>query len=301
VFYRTKIEGIKMDIDQDDKTDKWDIVIKPRTKSFSLNLGEVWRYRDLFLMYVRRDIVVLYKQTVLGPLWYVIQPIFTTIMFMFVFGGIAGIPTDGVPQPLFYMAGILCWNYFSDCLTKTSGTFLSNAHIFSKVYFPRLVVPFSIITSNLLKFFIQFGLFLAIYIYYVATGMPVSMNSYVLLAPFLILMLAAMSFGIGIIVSSMTTKYRDLSILFTFAIQLWMYATPVIYPLSIMEEKYKSLMWVIELNPLTSVIEAFKYGFLGAGTFTWWSLAYSLIFAVVVFLVGSWTFNKVERSFVDVV
>ena len=283
------------------KQDHWDIVIEPRVRGLNLNLKEVWKYRDLFAMYVRRDIVVLYKQTVLGPLWYVIQPVFTTIMFMFVFGGIAGIPTDGLPQPLFYMAGILCWNYFSDCLNKTSYTFLSNAHIFSKVYFPRLVVPFSGITSNLLKFFIQLALFFAIYIYYILTGTELGVNIYALLSPVLIIMLAAMAFGIGTIISSMTTKYRDLSILFGFAVQLWMYITPVIYPLSIMEERYKDWMWVIQLNPLTSIIEAFKYGFLGAGTFTWLSLLYSCVFTIIVFLIGSWTFNKVERSFIDVV
>lgn len=285
-----------------DKTEeKWDIVINPKKKGFGLDFSELWRYRDLFVMNIKRDIVVLYKQTVLGPLWYVIQPIFTTIMFMFVFGGIANIPTDGLPQPLFYMAGILCWNYFSDCLTKTSSTFLSNAHIFSKVYFPRLVVPFSIIVSNLVKFAIQLGLFLLFYLYFIYKGAEISINSYILLTPFLIMMLAAMSFGIGIIISSLTTKYRDLSILFAFAIQLWMYATPIIFPLSIMAEKYEKWIWLIQLNPLTSIVEAFKYGFLGAGTFTWMSLAYSFVFTIVVFLIGSWTFNKVERSFIDVV
>lgn len=290
-----------MNIHGSETSEKWDIVIKPHKKGFGLNLSELWQYRDLFAMYVKRDIVVLYKQTVLGPLWYVIQPIFTTIMFMFVFGGIANISTDGLPQPLFYMAGILCWNYFSDCLTKTSNTFLSNASIFSKVYFPRLVVPFSIIVSNLVKFAIQLALFLLVYIFFIYKGANVAINSYILLAPFLILMLAAMSFGIGIIISSMTTKYRDLSILFAFAIQLWMYATPIIFPLSIMEAKYQKWMWIIQLNPLTSIVEAFKYGFLGAGTFTWMSLAYSLVFTIVVFFIGSWTFNKVERSFIDVV
>jgi lipopolysaccharide transport system permease protein len=279
----------------------WDIEIKPKASRFSLNLGELWQYRDLLMMYVRRDIVVMYKQTVLGPLWFVIQPILTTVMFMFVFGGIAGIPTDGLPQPLFYMAGVTCWNYFSECLNRSSGTFLSNASIFSKVYFPRMVVPVSIVLSNLLKFFIQFGLFAVLYIYFVATGASIAINAYALLFPVLVLMLAGLGLGFGIIISSRTTKYRDLSILFTFAVQLWMYASPVIYPLSVMEGKYEKWMWLLQLNPVTSIIEAFKYGFLGQGTFTWMSLGYSFLFTVVVMLIGAWIFNKVERSFVDVV
>ncbi|MDR1809691.1 MAG: ABC transporter permease [Prevotella sp.] len=279
----------------------WDIEIKPKGSRFSLNLGELWQYRDLLAMYVRRDIVVMYKQTVLGPLWFVIQPALTTVMFMFVFGGIAGIPTDGLPQPLFYMAGITCWNYFAECLNRSSSTFLSNAHIFSKVYFPRMVVPVSIVLSNLLKFFIQFGLFAVLYIYFVARGSAVAINAYALLFPFLLLMLAGLGLGFGVIISSMTTKYRDLSILFAFAVQLWMYATPVIYPLSVMEGKYEKWMWLLQLNPVTSIIETFKYGFLGQGTFTWLSLGYSSLFTVFILLLGAWVFNKVERSFVDVV
>jgi len=282
--------------------DQWDIVIKPEGSRFSLNLSEVWRYRDLLMMYVRRDIVVTYKQTILGPLWFFIQPIFTTIIFMFIFGGIAGISTDGLPQPLFYMAGILCWNYFSECLNRSSTTFSSNAGVFSKVYFPRLVVPISIVMSNLLKFFIQFGLFIALYAYFVLVkDSPISINAYALLFPLLILMLAGLGLGFGIIISSMTTKYRDLSILFAFAVQLWMYATPVIYPLSVMEGRYAKFMWLIQMNPLTSIIETFKYGFLGTGTFTWFSLAYSFVFCIVVMIAGAWIFNKVERSFVDIV
>lgn len=283
------------------ENDQWDIVIEPKKKGFGLNLSEIWKYRDLFLMYIKRDIVVIYKQTILGPLWFIIQPIFTTITFMFI-GNIANISTDGLPQILFYMAGIVCWNYFAESLTKTSNTFLANANIFSKVYFPRLVVPLSIVTSNLVKFFIQFGLFIAIYLYYIIfKGIDVAINSYVLLFPFLIIMLAALAFGFGIIVSSLTTKYRDLSMLFAFVVQLWMYVTPVIYPLSVMEGKYEKWMWLLQLNPVTSIIETFKYGFLGAGTFTWASLGYSALFTIFIFLVGSWMFNKVERSFIDVV
>ncbi|MFR9166887.1 MAG: ABC transporter permease [Dysgonomonas sp.] len=281
--------------------ENWDIVIEPRKKGFHLNLSEVWKYRDLFYMYVRRDIVVMYKQTILGPLWFVIQPLFTMVMYMFVFGGIAGISTDGLPQPLFYMAGIICWNFFTECLTKSSGTFIANVNVFSKVYFPRLVVPFSSIASTFIKFLIQFGLFVLMYIYFVLKGAQISVNYFALLSPILILMLAGISFGVGIIISSLTTKYRDLTILFTFATQLWMYVTPIIYPLSVMEGKYEKWMWVIQLNPLTSIIEAFKYGFLGTGTFSWLSLGYSTLFAIVVFFIGSSIFNKVERNFVDIV
>ncbi|NDW17548.1 ABC transporter permease [Dysgonomonas sp. 216] len=283
------------------KEEQWDIVIKPEGRRFSLNLSEVWRYRDLLMMYIRRDIVVVYKQTILGPLWFIIQPVFTTVMFMFVFGGIAGISTDGLPQPLFYMAGILCWNYFSECLTRSSSTFMTNAGVFSKVYFPRLVVPFSVAVSNLFKFFIQFFLFISLYIYFVVDGAAVGVNTYALLFPLLILMLGSLGLGFGIIISSLTNKYRDLAILFTFAVQLWMYITPVIYPLSVMKERYAEWMWVVQMNPLTSIIEAFKYGFLGTGTFTWFSLLYSFAFSVIILIIGSWVFNKVERKFVDVV
>lgn len=279
----------------------WDIIIKPRGSNFSLNLKELWQYRDLLAMYVRRDIVTMYKQTILGPLWFIIQPLLTTIMFMFVFGGIAGIPTDGLPQMLFYLSGLLCWNYFSECLTRTSTTFSSNAHVFSKVYFPRLIIPISITASNLVKFGIQLLLFLGVYIYFYYKGSPIAPNSYILLFPLLIVMLAGLALGFGIIISSMTTKYRDLAYLFSFVVQLWMYASPVIYPLSLMKEKYESYMWVIELNPITSIIETLRYGFMGEGMFNWDSLIYSGIFTLVVVIIGAWIFNKVERSFVDVV
>lgn len=279
----------------------WDIEIKPRGNNFSLNLKEVWRYKDLLMMYIRRDIVTMYKQTVLGPLWFVIQPLFTTLIFLVVFGGIAQIPTDGLPGILFYLSGLLCWNYFSDCLTRSSNTFSSNANVFSKVYFPRLVVPFSIIISNLVKFVIQLGLFLSIYIYYYCQGANIQPNAYLLLFPLLIVMIAGLGFGFGIIISSMTTKYRDLAILFSFLTQLWMYATPVIYPLSVMEARFAKYVWLLELNPLTSIVEAVRYGFMGEGTFTWFSLGYSFVFTIVIMLVGIWMFNKVERSFIDVV
>jgi lipopolysaccharide transport system permease protein len=279
----------------------WDIIIQPKTKLFSLDLGEVWRYRDLLTMYVKRDIVTMYKQTILGPLWYVIQPLFTTIMFMFVFGGIAGIPTDGLPQPLFYMAGILCWNYFSECLTKCSETFNANQHIFGKVYFPRLVVPFSIVISSLLKLAIQFVLFVVIYIFYIYKGYTPDVTWYILLVPILIIMLAGLGLGFGLIISSMTTKYRDLRFLVSFGVQLWMYITPVIYPLSVLKNNYPDYVWAIVANPLTSIIETFKIAFLGQGTFEWIYLFYSLVFTILVMLFGMLTFNKTQRSFMDVI
>lgn len=279
----------------------WDIIIEPRVRHFSLNLKEVWLYRDLLTMYIKRDIITMYKQTILGPLWFIIQPLLTTIMFMFVFGGIAQISTDGLPQMLFYLSGVLCWTYFSECLTKTSTTFTLNANVFSKVYFPRLVVPVSGLVSNLLRLAIQLGLFLCVYLYFYIQGANIHFTPYVALFPIFILMLAGLSLGFGIIISSFTTKYRDLAILFTFVIQLWMYATPIIYPLSVMKENYEKYMWIIQLNPLTSIIEATRYAFLGVGTFSWASLTYSFCFTIGIVLIGIVIFNKVERNFVDVV
>jgi len=279
----------------------WDIVITPKSKLLSLDLHEVWRYRDLLMMYVKRDIVTLYKQTILGPVWYIIQPLLTTIMFMFVFGGIAGIPTDGLPQPLFYMAGILCWNYFSECLTRCSETFNANQHIFGKVYFPRLVVPLSIALSSLLKMAIQFALFIAIYIIYVCQGVAPQITPYALLLPLLVLMLAGLGLGFGLLISSLTTKYRDFRFLISFGVQLWMYITPVIYPLSVLKNNYPDYVWAIVINPLTSIIEVFKLGFLGQGTFEWSYFLYSLVFTLVILTLGMITFNKVQRSFMDVI
>lgn len=282
-------------------TENWDIIIKPKSKKYGLNLKEVWQYRDLLYMYINRNITTMYKQTILGPLWFIIQPILTTIIFTVVFGGIAGIPTDGIPRPLFYMAGTVCWNYFNECLSQSSATFSANAGVFSKVYFPRLVVPLAGITSNLFKFSIQLMLFFAFYIYYALEGTAISINGYAALLPLLIIMLAFLGFGFGIIISSMTVKYRDLNILITFAVQLWMYATPIIYPLSELKDRFPDYAWLIQLNPISSIIETFKYGFLGAGEFSWLSLGYSFLFTVVISILGIRKFNKVERSFVDVV
>jgi lipopolysaccharide transport system permease protein len=275
--------------------------IQPRGSLFSLNLKELWQYRDLLEMYIKRDIVTFYKQTVLGPIWFFVQPVFTTLIFMFVFGGLAGIPTDGIPQALFYLSGITLWNYFSETLTKTADTFVTNQAIFGKVYFPRLIAPLSLTISGLIKMFIQFGVFIIVYIYFAVKGTAVSPNAYALLFPLLIVILASLALGFGIIISSMTTKYRDLKFLITFAIQLWMYATPVIYPLSVMEGSYKKYMWLIQANPLTAVLETFKYGLLGQGSFSWLALGYSMLFSILLLLIGIIIFNKVERSFMDVI
>lgn len=279
----------------------WTLIIKPTGNLFSLNLREIWRYRDLLEMYIRRDIVTFYKQTILGPIWFFIQPVFTTIVYMFVFGGLAGIPTDGIPQPLFYLAGICMWNYFSESLTKISDTFITNQAVFGKVYFPRLVAPLSVVITGLLKMFIQLGLFILAYIWFIYKGMPLNINAYAWLFPILLIMLGGLGLGFGIIISSLTTKYRDLRFLITFGIQLWMYATPIIYPLSVMNGKYERYMWLIQANPLTSVMETFRYGFLGQGTFSWTALFYSGLFTVLILFTGIVIFNKVERSFMDVV
>lgn len=277
----------------------WTTVIKPHNKLWEVDFKELWRYRDLFMMYVKRDIITMYKQTILGPLWFVIQPAITTIMYMVVFGGIAGISTDGLPQPLFYLAGICLWQYFADCLNKTSSTFISNQGIFGKVYFPRLVAPLSTIVSGLVKLGIQILLFVIVYIYFLAIGTPVEPNWALILFPLLVIMIAGLALGFGIIISSLTTKYRDLTILFAFIVQLWMYGTPVIYPLSsIPEGKIKLLM---QLNPVTPIVETFKYGTLGTGEFSWNMLGYSFCFMLVVLSIGIVLFNKVQRSFMDTV
>ncbi len=285
--------------------EKWDTVIKPREKLLSVDFGELWRYRDLWSLFVRRNIVVSYKQTILGPLWFIIQPVLTVVMYMVVFGGIAGIPTDGIPQPLFYLGGVCMWQYFADCLNATSNTFVANAGIFGKVYFPRLIMPMANVTSNLLRFGIQLGLFLVVYLAYAITGCQAAPNWYALLFPLLVFMMAGLALGFGILISSLTTKYRDLQILFGFIVQLWMYATPIVYPLSQVGDKAYfgiKLHTVMSLNPVTPVIETFKHGFLGAGEFIGWGwLAYSFIFMVALLGFGIVVFNKVQKSFMDTV
>lgn len=289
------------------ETKDWDLVIKPKESIFSVDFKELWRYRDLCALFVKRNIITQYKQTVLGPLWWLIQPALTVIMYMVVFGGIAGIPTDGVPQPLFYLSGICLWQYFSDCLTKTSNTFVNNSGIFGKVYFPRLVMPLADVISNLLRFGIQFGLFIVVYIGYWLLDPTCSahLTIYALLFPVLVFMMAGLALGFGTIISSMTTKYRDLQVLFSFVVQLWMYATPIVYPLSQTAGRQLygiSVKTLMCLNPVTPVIEAFKYGFLGAGQFIGWGwLAYSFVFMIVVLALGILIFNKVQKNFMDTV
>ena len=280
---------------------EWTTVIKPKEKLLQVDLKELWRYRDLTSLFVRRNITTQYKQTILGPLWYIIQPTITVLMYMVVFGGIAKIPTDGLPQPLFYLSGVCLWQYFSDCLNKTSSTFVSNAGIFGKVYFPRLVVPISTVVSNLLRFAIQLGLFLVVYAIYQLWVIPgqIHTNWYALLLPVLVLMLAGLALGFGILFSSMTTKYRDLQLMLDYFVRLWMYATPVVWPLSTITNA--KLHLAMSLNPLTPIIEAFKYGFLGAGEFSWGGLAYSFAFMVVLLVVGVVLFNRVQRTFMDTV
>ena len=279
----------------------WDLIIQNKSSLFRLDLHEVWRYRDLLRMYVKRDIITFYKQTILGPMWFFIQPIMTTIMFMFVFGGIAGISTDGVPQAVFYLAGLVCWNYFADCLTKCSDTFNANQQIFGKVYFPRLIVPFSIVISNMVKMGIQLVLFLVVYAYYFIVLGTFEINWTIVLFPVLLLMLASLGLGFGLVISSLTTKYRDLRFLITFGVQLWMYATPVIYPLSVMKQNYPDKIWVIVANPLTAFIETFKYGFTGVGVFEWNYLLYSFVMSIAVLLLGIIVFNRVQKKFMDVI
>lgn len=278
----------------------WSMEIRPRERLLHVDLSEIWRYRELFRMLVKRDIVTFYKQTILGPLWFFIQPILTTVMYMVVFGGIARIPTDGIPQPLFYLAGICLWQYFAECLNKTSNTFLANANLFGKVYFPRLIVPLSIVTSNLVRLGIQLLLFLAVLAWYLlCTDAPVHPNGYVLLFPVLVLLLAGLGLGFGILFSSFTTKYRDLTYLLTFFVQLWMYATPVIYPLStITSARVRTAMLA---NPVTPIMEAFKFGILGSGSFSWFSLGYSAICCIALLAVGIVVFNQVQRRFIDTV
>jgi lipopolysaccharide transport system permease protein len=275
------------------------LIITPHQKLWSVDFKEIWRYRDLIALFVHRNIVVQYKQTILGPLWYIIQPVLTVIMNMVVFGGIAKMSTDGIPQPLFYMAGNVCWFYFSDCLNQTSSTFTTNQSMFGKVYFPRMVVPIATVLSNLLRFGIQLLLFTAIYLYFAIRGADVTPHWQLALLPVFIIMIAGLGLGFGILVSSMTTKYRDLTVLFSFIVSLWMYGTPIVYPISMVTNE--TLRTIILLNPMTSIIEAFKYASLGQGYFSWLALGYSFVFMCVLLLFGVVVFNKVQRSFMDTV
>lgn len=279
----------------------WFEEITPKKHLLDINFKELWDYKDLLFLFVRRDFVSVYKQTILGPLWFFIQPIFTTLIFTVVFGQLASIPTDGLPPLLFYMCGITTWNYFSECLNKTSNTFVANAGIFGKVYFPRLILPLSIVISNLLKFGIQLLLFIGFLLYYYFTGAAIHPNFTILLLPLLIILMAGLGLGFGIIISSMTTKYRDLQFLIIFGVQLFMYATPIVYPLSLAKEKLGEYSWVADLNPMSSIVETMKYAFLGQGDFSIYQLGYSFIFMIVLLFIGIITFNKVEQTFMDTV
>jgi lipopolysaccharide transport system permease protein len=277
----------------------WTEVISPKRSLLDINLKELWRYRDLIMLFVRRDFVATYKQTILGPIWLFLQPLFTTLTFFFVFNQIAKIPTDGIDPILFYLSGITLWNYFSDCFNKTSNTFVANAGIFGKVYFPRLATPISIVISNLIKLGIQVLLFAAILIYQMITkDVQLNVNVYILILPYLIILMAVMGLGLGIIFSALTTKYRDLSFLLTFGIQLLMYATPIIYPLSYTGGK---LHTIISMNPLTPIMESFRYAFFSIGSFDWSGLAFTSIFSFGVLFIGIIIFNQVEKSFMDTV
>lgn len=281
------------------KEEQWDLIIKPRTPLFNLALQEIWQYRDLLLLMVKRDLTTVYKQTILGPLWFVLQPILTTLIFTLIFGEIAGLPTGEIPAVLFYLSGLIIWNYFSETLLSTSKTFTENAAIFSKVYFPRLIMPLAKVISGLLKFFIQLALFLIVLAYFIfLKGLDISLNGSFLILPFLLLLMAGLALGAGILLSALTTKYRDLIFLINFGVQLMMYATPVIIPLSDVPPRYQ---WFMTINPMTPVIETFRYIFLGTGTMDVSGLLYSFAFTTILLFVGIIVFNKVEKSFIDTV
>jgi len=276
----------------------WTMIIRPVQAWFAVDLGELWRYRDLILLFVRRDFVAQYKQTVLGPLWFFIQPLLTTIMFTVVFGKIAQIPTDGVPQFIFYLSGTVCWGYFANCVTQTSGTFIANANILGKVYFPRLVIPISIVISNVFKFLIQFGLFLGFLVYFMLAGSSVALNWGAMFLPLLIAQMAVMGLGFGIVISSLTTRWRDLTLLVAFGVQLWMYATPVVYPLSQIPEQYRA---VYALNPMVAIVESFRQIFLGTSSVTPQIVATSLAVTLVLLFAGLVLFSRVEKTFMDTI
>jgi lipopolysaccharide transport system permease protein len=277
------------------------IVIEPSNRLLDLKLKELFHYRDLLWLLVRRDFVAFYKQTILGPLWFFIQPVFTTIVYTFVFGNLANISTQDIPHPVFYLAGIIGWNYFADCLNKTSTVFVDNAPIFGKVYFPRLIMPLGIVFSNLIRFGVQFILFLAMLFYFAMTNNNIHPNLYIVLFPVLIVLMAAQGLGLGLIISSLTSKYRDLSFLVVFGIQLAMYSTTVIYPLSTVHEKYPKYEWLVKLNPMTAIIEFMRYGFLGQGNHDWHFLLYVVVVTFALLLLGVFAFNKVEKDFIDTV
>ena len=276
----------------------WTEEIKSQNTLFSINFKEVWHYRDLLLMLVKRDYVTFYKQTILGPIWFFVQPLMTTVVYLVLFGQIAKLSTDGAPQIAFYLAGITIWNYFSEALTKTSTVFKDNANLFGKVYFPRLIMPLAIVCSGLMKFAIQFGLFIAVVLYFTFINPKIHPNLWVLITPFLVFLMATFALGLGMIFSSLTTKYKDLVFLLSFGIQLFMYATPVVYPTSAIPTKFA---WLLHINPLTGIFECFRFAYLGTGTFQTMDLIISTILIGILFFIGIVIYNKVEKSFMDTV
>jgi len=287
-----------MKIIENEIPDEWTTVLRAKKHWLDINIKELFKYKDLIFLFVKRDFVAYYKQTILGPLWFLIQPLFTTLVFTVVFGKIANISTDGLPKILFYMSGIVCWNYFADCLNKTSNTFVSNSSLFGKVYFPRLAVPISIVITNLITFSIQLLLFFSFWIFYYSKGVQIHINYFVFFIPFLILQMALLGLGVGIIVSSLTTRYRDLTFAVGFGVQLWMYATPVVYPLSQVPENAR---WLLHLNPMSSIIESFRFIFLGVGSINYEQALLSWLITLITLVIGIILFNRVEKSFMDTV
>ncbi len=288
----------KLKINSKESVDQWDLIIEPKSAWFNLKIQDIARFKDLMMLLVRRDIVTVYKQTILGPLWFFIQPLLTTLVFTVIFGNVAKISTDGIPPMLFYLSGVTVWNYFAECLKMTSDVFRKNQNIFGKVYFPRAIVPLSVTISNLIKFGIQMILFSGFWIYFFANGASIQLQFEIILFPFIVLLMAFLSLGIGMAISSLTYKYRDLTLLVSFGVQLFMYATPVVYPASIVKGKWEMWLW---LNPMTSLVEAFKYMFLGHGQLNWFWLGYATVFAIIIFLFGLAIFNKTEKNFMDTV
>lgn len=279
----------------------WLFEIVPKNNFFSLNFKEVWQYRDLLILFVKRDLVTVYKQTVLGPLWYLIQPLFTSLTFTIIFNRVAGIETGTIPPFLFNLAGIMVWNYFTACLMGTADTFKANASVFGKVYFPRIITPLSVVVSNLIKFGIQFFIFVVFYFFYYSQGVPLKLNVFLLFFPFLIFLMGILALGLGMLISSMVTKYRDLSYLISFGVQLLMYLSAVMYPIELILDKLPDYAWLVQYNPLAYIIEATRYILLGVGTMSFWGLIYTVCITVIIFVIGILVFNKTEKSFIDTV
>ena len=282
----------------DTDNQNWDFLIKPKTGWLDINLGEIYRYRDLIYLFVKRDFVTFYKQTILGPLWYIIQPLVNTLVFTIIFGKVANISTDGTPPFIFYMVGTVAWSYFATCLQLTSNTFVKNAQIFGKVYFPRITIPVANVIIALLQFGIQFIVFLGFLLYFLWQGADVHPNALIFVMPLILLQMAVMGLGFGILISSLTTKYRDLTFVMTFAIQIWMYATPIVYPLSVVPEKYRLL---VALNPMTSVVESFRAAFLGTSSIELAHIAISVTMTLLIFIAGIIMFSRIEKTFIDTV